>query len=177
MERKDITAYVEFMKTKGLDISEGSMTGKQIKAALDLAVVPKLGPKGKKYFYVMQSESLETIKEKYKKVSPDMANDGKRKLITMFAKFLKQLKDDQWHNSIDELPEGKNLPHENMLLLWKLDHGFTEAFYTLPQRRMTPRRTTSPRGKASTILRSRSSSGLASKSKSPVANLSKDFDS
>ncbi len=104
MERKDIAAYVEFMKNKGLHISEGSMTGKLIKAALDLAVVPKLCSKEKNYFYVMQSESLDTIKEKYKEVSPDMANDGKRDLITMFAKFLKQLKESQWHNSIDDLP-------------------------------------------------------------------------
>ena len=125
----------------------------------------------------MQSESLDTIKEKYKEVSPDMANDGKHDLIKMFAKFLKQLKDDQWQNSIDELQEGKTLPHENMLLLWKLDQGFTEAFYTLPQQTTTPRRTTSPRGKASTTSGSRASSGLASKAKSPVVNFSKDFDS
>ena len=119
MECKDIAAYVEFMKNKGLHISEGSMTGKLIKAALDLAVVPKLCSNDKKYFYVMQSESLDIIKEKYKEVSPDMANDGKRDLITMFDNFLKQLKGAQWHQSIDELPEGKTLLHENMLLLWK----------------------------------------------------------
>ena len=53
IECKDIAAYLEFMKNKGLHISEGSMTGKLIKAALDLAVVLKLCSNDKKYFYVM----------------------------------------------------------------------------------------------------------------------------
>ena len=47
----------------------------------------------------------------------------------MFAKYLKKLKKDQWHNSFDDLPDKNNLPPENTLLLWYLDEGFTHTFY------------------------------------------------
>ncbi len=95
-------------------------------------------------------------------------------MITEFAISLKHLKQDEWHNSIDELPEGKTLPQENMLLLWKLDKGFTDAFCT--HQRTTPKRgiTPSPGSKDGTTPRSNVRLRLASKA--PVADLSKAFE-
>ena len=112
------------------------MSGKQIKDALDLTVAPK--PKERNYSYIMKSESLDNIKKAYKRHNPGTPNDREQDLITEFAISLKHLKQDEWHNSIDDLPEGKILPQENMLLLWKLDNRFTDAFYTHP--RTTPKR-------------------------------------
>ena len=107
-ERSNIDQYVKGMKNKGLDISETAMTDKQVKEVLDLIVIPKLGSnEHKKYFYVIQSESLVAIKEEYMNPqdhSPDMAIYGKDDWIPQFAKALKKLKEAQWHNSIDELP-------------------------------------------------------------------------
>ena len=53
-------------------------------------------------------------------------------------------------SSIDDLPEGKTLPRENMLILWKLDQGFTESFFTQPKCKSPQRKTTTPRGKQGT---------------------------
>ena len=94
-ERNDIAQYVQCMKSKSLDISDAKMSGKQIKAAIDLAVPPNLNlKKHKEYFYVIQSESLKAIKEKYMNLddSKDMTYDDKDDLITQFAKALKRLK-------------------------------------------------------------------------------------
>ncbi len=51
-KHRDIAQYVKGMKNKGIDISEATMSGnKQVKAVLDLVVIPKLGSKEqKKYF-------------------------------------------------------------------------------------------------------------------------------
>ena len=93
------------------------MSGIQIKAAPDLAETPSLTSKHKNYFCVLESESLDMVKEKYKEANPAMVNDDDDDLDLMFAQTLKQLKEAQWHNSIDDIPEGKTLPRENMLLL------------------------------------------------------------
>ena len=179
MDREGIIDYVKYMKTNGVNISEGKMSGIQIKAALDLAVTPSLTSKHKNYFYVLESESLDMVKEKYKEANPAMVNDDDDDLDLMFAQTLKQLKEAQWHNSIDDLPEGKTLPRENMLLLWKLDQGFTESFFTQPKCKSPQRKTTTPRGKQGTTSGSRVSprKRSASEGTPPVTNLRKDFDS
>jgi hypothetical protein len=167
------------MKTNGVNISEDKMSGIEIKAALDLAVTPSLTSKHKNYFYVLESESLNMVKEKYKEANPAMVNDDDDNLDLMFAQTLKQLKEAQWHNSNDDLPEGKTLPRENMLLLWKLDQGFTESFFTQPKCKSPQRKTTTPRGKQGTTSGSRVSprKRSASEGTPPVTNLRKDFDS
>ena len=84
VDRNHIAKFVTYMQTKGLDISESTMSGKQIKEALDLTVAPKLCSKERNYFYIMQSESLETIKKEYKQHNPDTPNDSEQDAITEF---------------------------------------------------------------------------------------------
>ena len=49
MDREGMIDYVKNMKTNGVNISEGKMSGIEIKAALDLAVTPSLTSKDKNY--------------------------------------------------------------------------------------------------------------------------------
>ena len=72
-----------------------------------------------------------------------MTNDDKDDLIAQFAGALRKLKEVQWVNSIDDLPEGKTLPGEHTLLLWKLDESFTNTFCTRATSRLqTPQQLT-----------------------------------
>jgi hypothetical protein len=80
----------------------------------------------------------------------------------MFAKYLKKLKKDQWHNSFDDLPEENNLPPDNILLLWKLDDGFTQTFYANPSPLHVSKR--------KTLEKSNPSPKTMSKRKSPTKN-------
>jgi hypothetical protein len=109
-------------------------------------VTPRLASKDKNYFYVLQSENLDMIKEKYKEADPAVEHDVDDEWDLVFARTLKQLKNAQWHNSIDDLPVGKTLPHENLLLLWKLDQGFTDTFFAQPKRKSPQRNATTPQG-------------------------------
>ena len=116
------------------------------------------------------------IKEKYTNPhddSEDMTNDGKDNLITQFAKALRKLKEVQWHNSIDELPEGKTLPGEHMLLLWKLDESFTDTFCTP----VTPQQRTNVGTRSRSTSKSTTDPKSASTSGSPRANLSEKISS
>ena len=164
------------MKGKGLDISEGSMTGKEIKTALDLRVGPRVVSSDKNYIFVMQSESLDTIEEKYNEISSDRADEDEEDLISLLAKYLKKLKEAQWQNSIDELPEGNSVPHNNMLLLWKLDQEFTDKFCIVPECSPPLQAETTPPSQANTTSPRRRSARSASKTESAAANLTKDFD-
>ena len=70
--------------------------------------------RSRKYLYAIQSDTLEDIKDEY--TSPQDKSPGlliHKDWIPMFAKYLKKLKKDQWHNSFDDLPDKKNLPPEN----------------------------------------------------------------
>ena len=132
------------MKDNGNDILKSTITGKHIKDSLDLTTIPSLRTKSqKKYFYVVESGRMADIKTEY----TDLQNDGPgtavqpdNDWIEKFAKKLKTLKDQNWHNSIDGLPVGKSIANKNMLLLWKLDDGFANIFYSeSSQQDTTPR--------------------------------------
>ena len=105
-----------------------------------------------------------------------MSEEDEEDSITLFAKYLRQLKEAQWQNSIDGLPEGKTLPHHNMLLLWKLDEGFTDTFFNVPKRATPPRTTTTSLAKADTSSASKRNTRSATKADSAAANLRNKFD-
>ena len=177
--RDDINAFLNSMGSKGLHISEGKMTGKDIKAVLDLRVTPKLNSNHKNYFYVMQSDNLNKIKEQYNGLDSDMVDeDGEDSisLFSLFAKNLKQLKEAQWQNSIDGLPDGKTLQRDNLILLWKLDENFTKTFFNVAER-ATPQRTpTTSTTKPDTSSTSKHSTRSGSKPETVTANLSNEFE-
>ena len=83
------------------------------------------------------------IKEKYtslQNVGASMPTGAVDDWITKFAHELKSLCAANWLNSINDLPEGKTIENENWLLLWHVNDGFTEAFYSglnTPHKRST----------------------------------------
>ncbi len=78
-------------------------------------------------------------------------NAANPKLIVSFAQYLKKLKNDQWHNSFDNLPERTKPPTmfiPTMFLIWKVKEYFTQTFYTEPDPKCQTRGKENKRAKA-----------------------------
>ena len=62
----------------------------------------------KKLFYAIQSNKLSDIKDAY---TSDRDNSQEvlttKEWIADFARYIQSLKNDNWHNSFDDLPDGK----------------------------------------------------------------------
>ena len=172
--RDDIHQLVEDMKRGGNDISNAKMSGKQIKEALGLAATPKPSTKDKQYFYVIRSSRMDDINKMYTSLQDDSTDTpchGDNEWIAEFAKELKTLKEEQWHNSIDDLPERRTLPGKSLLLLWNLDEGFTQTFYSQRKsQRASPRRSGSKPQSSTTTKPD-------AKAVYPATNLNSDFSS
>ena len=130
-QRKHIAQFVTTLQAGTGDISEYTLANKDIKDILALSKQPNISNKG--HFYAFKSAQLNEIEAAYKAIisgpSEDPQGDG---WVAKISHYIKEIKRDAWHNSFVDLPhEGKTLP-DNVLLLWKIDDGFSATFYNEP---------------------------------------------
>ncbi len=117
--RSNITSYIKCLNNEGYDVDEGKLTGNKIKALLQLKTSTRLNNHlHKKFFYILKSSHLDNIQDVYKipqQMHPN--NVAQTKWIVSFAHNLKNLKNNQCPNSLENIPEGtKPL---TMFFLWK----------------------------------------------------------
>ena len=123
--------FVTTLQAESHDISEFQLPNKDIKGILALSKQPNTSYKAQKgYFYAFNSPQLNEIKVAFEAIArkppEDLQGD---KWVAKIAQYIKDIKWDRWHNSFVDLPDARKTPPNNILLLWRLDEGFSEKFY------------------------------------------------
>ncbi len=129
-QRKHISQFVTTLQTETQNISEFHLPNKDIKGILALSKQPNASASHKGYFYAFNSSQLNEIEAAYEAITSDPPDDPEGDgWVAKIAQYIKNIKRDGWHNSFVDLPqEGKKTPN-NVLLLCKIDDGFSAKFY------------------------------------------------
>jgi len=127
---KSIVAHMKRFKTNG--VTDGGMKSKYINAALGLKTRANFRNKGDKIFFCsIKSEDMPEIKALYKNRD---ATPCKKHWMKKFVRYLKQLRTQDWANSICDLPEPADGDEicdmdDNLLLFWKEGTEFQKRFF------------------------------------------------
>ena len=127
---KSIVAHMKMFETNG--VTDGRMTSQDINAVLGLRTRADFRNKGdKKFFCSFKSEDMQKIRDLYKALDDAPCENPWMK---DFVKYLKQLRTEDWANSIIDLPENEGIDEngemdDNLLLLWKQGKDFQDKFF------------------------------------------------
>ena len=127
---KSIVAHMKMFETNG--VTDGRMTSQDINAVLGLRTRADFRNKGdKKFFCSFKSEDMQKLRDLYKALDDAPCENPWMK---DFVKYLKQLRTEDWANSIIDLPENEGIDEngemdDNLLLLWKQGKDFQDKFF------------------------------------------------
>lgn len=127
---ENVVAQMKQFETNG--VTDGGMKGPDINAALGLETKADFRSKvDKRFFHSIKSEDMQEIKALY-----NDRDDApcEKPWMKNFVKYLKQLRAEDWANSINDLPDIEERDEEgemddNVLLLWKEGKDFQEKFF------------------------------------------------
>ena len=125
--KKDVlAALTKYIKELNGEVTSGAMTGDKIGEALGLKTPPNLRSRIERaYFCSLKSDKMEYIKQLYKgKLSCEAVIPE----IDWLSPLVNLMQDLNWSDSIDQLPEGKTIEDEKVILLWNAGDEFVETF-------------------------------------------------